>query len=85
MARPLLAAYWDQATEVLVHPGICSYPMICSERQASHPDFLTIELLPELPESASVVIERQSARWTASCRLIVADEHGPHAERCADG
>jgi hypothetical protein len=85
MARPLLAAYWDKASEVLVHPGVCSRPMICSERQATHPDFLTIELMPALPGSASVVIDRHRADWTATCRLIVADENGAHGERCAEG
>jgi hypothetical protein len=83
MARPLLAAYWHEATEVLVHAGLCSRVMQCSQRQANHPDYLTVELVSERPENASVVIDR-SAEWTATCRLIVPDATGAHAEACAD-
>jgi len=83
MARPLLAAYWDEASEALVHPGTCAQPMECSARQATHPDFLTVELVSDQPESASVVIDRHAPVWTATCRLIVPDAHGAHGEPCA--
>jgi hypothetical protein len=85
MARPLLAAYWDQATEVLVHPGVCTLEMECTERQATFPGYLTVELLSDLPDSASVVIGGRAADWTATCRLIVADTIGAHGEPCAEG
>lgn len=84
MARPLLAGYWEQASEVLVHPGVCSLAMAgCSERQATFPGYLTVELLSDQPESASVVIDRHAPDWTATCRLIVPDAHGAHGEPCA--
>jgi len=83
MAHPLLAAYREQASEALVHPGTCAQPMECSARQATHPDFLTVELVSDQPESASVVIDRHAPVWTATCRLIVPDAHGAHGEPCA--
>ena len=58
--------------------------MECSQRQATHPDYLTVELVSDLPDSASVVIDRQSTDWTAVCRLIVADANGAHGEPCAE-
>ncbi|HET6744839.1 MAG TPA: hypothetical protein VFH90_03210 [Candidatus Limnocylindria bacterium] len=82
MARPLLTAYWEQAREVYVHPGICQLAMICSARQASFPDFITVELVSDPPE-ASVVIDRHAAEWTATCRVIVPDANGAHGEQCA--
>ncbi|HEX6475009.1 MAG TPA: hypothetical protein VF114_07995 [Candidatus Limnocylindria bacterium] len=85
MAKPLLDAYWDQATEVLVHPGVCSLAMAgCSHRQATFPGFLTVELVPHHPSAASVVIDQHDPGWTASCRLIVADSNGAHGEPCAE-
>lgn len=84
MAKLLLVDYWDQATEVLVHPGICSGSMQCSQRQATHPGYVTVELVPRLPEEVSVVIDRQTAEWTATCRLIVPDADGAHGEPCAE-
>jgi hypothetical protein len=84
IAKPLLDAYWDQASEVLVHPGICTRSMICSERQRNHSGAITVELVSDLPEDASVVIDRQAARWTARCRLIVPDDNGAHTEPCAE-
>lgn len=84
MARPLVAAYMDQANEILVHPGVCTRDMQCSARQANFPGFITVELLSEQPEAASVVIDMTGAEWTASCRLIVSDEDGnAHGEPCA--
>jgi hypothetical protein len=84
MARPLLSAYWDQATEVLVHPGVCSLAMPCSARQANFPGYHTVELVSDQPEAASVVIDSRNPEWVATCRLIVPDEDGAHGEPCAD-
>ena len=84
MARPMLGAYWDQATEVLVHPGVCSLAMPCSARQASLPGYHTVELVSDKPEAASVVIDSRSADWVATCRLIVPDDNGAHGEHCAE-
>jgi hypothetical protein len=86
MARPLLVAYWNQASEVLVHPGVCTLAMKgCSARQSRFPGYVTVELVSDQPESAYVVLDRESEEWTATCRLIVADEDGAHGERCAEG
>ena len=83
-ARPLLAAYWEQASEAFVHPGVCSLAMAgCSHRQATWPGYLTVELVSDQPESASVVIDHRTADWTATCRLIVPDATGAHGETCA--
>ena len=85
MARPLLDAYWNEANEVLVHPGICSLAMAgCSQRQGTFPGFLTVELIPHYPEAASVVIDHHDSEWTASCRLIVADADGAHGAPCEE-
>ena len=85
MAHPLLAAYWDQASQALVHPGVCADPMECSERQATSPHALTVELVSDQPESASVVIDRSREDWIATCRLIVPDATGWHGEPCEEG
>ena len=82
-ARPLLAAYWEHASEVWVHPGVCTQAMECSPRQRTFPAFITVELVSDQPDSVSVVIDRQNAEWTAQCRLIVPDAEGAHGEACA--
>ncbi|HKO32491.1 MAG TPA: hypothetical protein VJY85_01975 [Candidatus Limnocylindria bacterium] len=85
MARRLLAAYWDEASEVLVHPGVCRLDMKgCSERQATFRGYVTVELVSDQPESASVVIDGSNADWSATCLLSVPDAHGAHGERCAE-
>ena len=76
IARPLLAAYWDQAREALVHPGVCTLEMECSDRQATFPGYITVELVSDQPESASVTIDQRDTEWTATRRLIVPDENG---------
>jgi len=84
LARPLLDAYWNQAIQVLVHPGGCTRSMVCSARQRSLPGVITVELVSDLPDEASVAIDRQTAEWTANCRLIVRDDNGAHGEPCAE-
>ena len=84
MARPLLTAYWEQASEVFVHPGVCQRAMTCSARQATLPDYITVELVSDQPEAAAVVIDRHAADWTARCRVIVPDANGAHGEACAE-
>ena len=84
LARPLLAAYWDRASEALVHLGVCADQMECSERQAKFPGYLTVELVSDQPEAASVVIDHRTGDWSVvTCRVIVPDAHGAHGERCA--
>jgi hypothetical protein len=83
MARPLLVAYWDEASEALVHRGMCTRDMECSDRQRTFPDVLTVELVSAEADSASVVIDGRTADWTATCRLIVATANGAHSEHCA--
>jgi hypothetical protein len=85
MARPFLAAYWDEASEVLVHPGVCRLAMKgCSDRQATVPGYMTVELVSDQPESASMVIDRSRAEWSATCHLIVREADGAHGEPCAE-
>ena len=84
MAKPMLDAFWNQASQVLVHPGSCTGSWPCSARQRNLPGVITVELVSDLPDEASVVIDRQTAEWTANCRLIVRDDNGAHGEPCAE-
>src|SRR5688572_19613552 len=83
MARPLLAAYWEQASEVLVHPGPCSIERSCSPRFANDPSYITVDLRSDQPEQAFVVIDLHAAEWTAECALTVRTADGAHGEPCS--
>jgi hypothetical protein len=83
MARPLLDAYWEQASEVLVHPGPCSRERSCPPRLARDAGWLTVELVSDQPEAAFVVIDRHTPEWTAECAVTVATATGAHGEACA--
>ena len=86
MARPLLGAYWEQASEVLVHPGPCSFEGggSCPPRFATDARWLTVELVSDQPEAAFVVIDRRTGEWTPTCAVTVPDVDGAHREPCAE-
>ena len=83
LARPLLAAYWDKASEALVHLALLRGPDGMLRAGAKFPGYLTVELVSDQPEAASVVIDHRTADWSVvTCRVIVPDAHGAHGERC---
>lgn len=84
IARPLLRSYWEQASEVQVHPGGCSWYRHCLLTLAHDQGFITVDLVSDRPEMAFVVINRHNANWTASCALTVPDASGAHGESCAE-
>jgi hypothetical protein len=69
MARPLMHTYWEQASQVYVHAGGCVRSRICPATLAQDPGFITVDLVSDQPESASVVFDRRNAEWTARCFL----------------
>ena len=86
MAKPLLAAYWDQAIEVLVHINPCPLNRhgSCPPRLAADPGWITVELESDPPPApaAHVVIDRHGAEWTARCGITVFTANGAHGEPC---
>ena len=84
MARPLMRSYWDQAGEVHIHPGGCVRSRSCRASLAQDPGFMTVDLVSEQPEAASVVIDRHDTHWTATCYLTVPDANGAHGEPCEE-
>jgi hypothetical protein len=84
MARPLMAAYWNQASEVLVLVGPCTLTRSCSPRRANDPGYLTVDLVTDQREAAVVVIDRRNAEWTATCAVTVRTADGAHGATCAE-
>ena len=84
MAQPLLRSYWEQASEAYVHSGGCVGARGCPSTLAQDSGFITVDLVSDQPEAASVVIDRHNADWTATCVLTVRDANGAHGEPCAE-
>jgi hypothetical protein len=82
MARPFISSHWGNASGVTVHPGPCSRGMKCPYELVTNKRFLTVELTSDKPETPFVVIDRQHAEWTASCRVLVYSGNEGHIELC---
>ena len=83
MARPLLSLSWDQASQVLVHPGECAGFMRCLATAMPDERHITVELISDNHEPRVVFVDRQHAAWTATCLVFVASGNGGHTEACA--
>ena len=79
-----MRSYWDEADKVLVHPGTCVRSRSCSDRRDELPGYMIVELLPEGPTQAFVLIDRRGAEWTATFALTVEDATGANGEACAE-
>jgi hypothetical protein len=85
MAGPLMRSYWDQASEVQVHPGRCSRYRHCLLTAQEPEGFITVDLVSaDRSTMAFVVIDRRNADWTATCFRTVRDPNGgAHGESCS--
>lgn len=84
MARPLTRTYWEQASEVQVHSGRCSWYRHCLLIAKELDGFITVDLVSARAKMAFVVIDRHDADWTATCFLTVPAASGSHGDSCAE-
>ena len=81
MARPLLGSYWGNASEAIVHAGICARFMRCLPTVARDKTHLLVELIFAEDPERFVRIDREPT-WTASCLVFVTSANEGHTEPC---
>jgi hypothetical protein len=81
LARPLLSAEWEKASQVTVHTGPCSRAMKCPASTVANPGFLTVELT-DPGVTPFVVIDRRQGVWKAACRVMVYSGNSGSLQPC---